>query len=250
MSDLISIIFRPRQTVDKLLRERSMSRSWQATWTLILAYSIFTLLYLLLGRDKILAPLEDEFGVTSSNFSLLMVFGFWVAAVVFIILDAILSRFGWEWFARMGLRMFGGPQYASLSPEEKRERGQLMQLIQPYTYSVVIVGSILGSLLSLFTMPTPNLNDLEPQWSSLLLQMVGSSFAGLLSLGATALMIVQRVFAIQKVYGVSGARAFWGPFIPYAILIVLVIVLAIVAVIALIAVAFGALENTPGMNTF
>ncbi|PWK11227.1 hypothetical protein [Tumebacillus permanentifrigoris] len=235
MTDLITILFKPKRTLEKLLMERDMKRSWRATWTIIVLYAVLNLIYFLVGREQLISPftrMSRGFGLdTASNgVSLALALGVWAVVTLYLLVDTILSRFGWEWFARMGIRMVGGQQYAALSPEEKRERGRLMQLIHPYTLSGVVIASFIGGMISLLSMQT-SMAAGESGVGAILLQLIGSGIAFLLSIGSVVLMIVQRVFAVQQVYGVSGARAFWGPFIPYAVLIFLLLALTVALVV-------------------
>ncbi|KEO83931.1 hypothetical protein [Tumebacillus flagellatus] len=250
MSDMFNILFKPRVTIDKLLAERNMKRSWQATWWITGVTVLFNLLLYLLGGEKILAPYQrfaDAFGWDfSQNGRVGMVLGFWVLSAIYQVIFMVLSRFWFAWYVRMGIRMVGGPSYAQLSPEEKGEQARLVQLIHPYTYTIMLIGSILGGLLTLAVLPSAPSFGTQPDATHLVATMLGSSVSSLISLGSIAYCIVLRVFAIRKIYGVSGAKAFWGPFIPYAItyfLIFLVIIAAVVILTLLAASFFHGLEG-------
>lgn len=252
MSEIFSILLKPRVTLDKLLREQNMKKSWQVTWAIIFVNALFMLLYFLMSKERLLSDILNanqdlELGVstsTASSVSTTLAWVFWGALTVYAVLDGVLSRFGYEWFVRMGLRMVGGPQYAAMEPGEKRAKGRLMQLVQPYTLSIVMVTSIITMLIILLTMPNVPLDpSTPPALGQLVVQMITSSFASLLSLGAMVYMIFQRVFAIQAVYGVSGARAFWGPFIPYAITMAVFILISIVLVVLFFVAVFSSLGS-------
>ncbi|MBL0386507.1 hypothetical protein JJB07_07585 [Tumebacillus sp. ITR2] len=252
MADFFKIIFKPNATLDKLLTERSMRKSWQATWLIVGVSAVFYLLLFLLGGSKAFAPYEfmnEQLGLFDSTKSITLAISLvvWFLTVVWLLIDSVLSRFWFAWYVRMGLRMVGGETYATLTPSEKSEKSRLVQLIQPYTYSICLLVGFLGTLLSLLVLPEkqPFTEGVDP--TQVIVQMLGSSVTSILSLGAIAYSIVQRVFAIRKIYGVSGAKAFWGPFIPYAISFVLIFLVVVVFFILLL---LFATNNFEGVTTF
>lgn len=242
--DLLTIFLHPQRTLDKVLFEEDMRRSWKGTWWLVLLSSIATLFYLLMVFSQ--TPLQHELTPDMDGLSRGIL---WVFVLIgWVVLSAVsagimcLMRILFAWFVRMGLRVSAGDQYPT-DPAERRAKGKLLQLIHPYTLSIqlfpsailtIVMSFVMGHLLPSFRTENPIVG--EKAVGEVILFMIVYILLLVISLGSYVYMIVVRVFAIQKIYNVSGARAFWGPFliyflftvIPYVMLIIFTIIIGMV----------------------
>lgn len=244
---MFSILFRPQQTVDRLLEERRFGQSWGATWFLI----VINLVVLLgvgvwmTGEFNDMMELIDpygEAGIDTSALMLIWVIG-GVVAILSTVVSLILSRFFFKWLVVLGIRMVASREYPT-DPEERREKGRLVEMIQPYTMWIYVLASVVSLLfLPLFFDMSSFIEMIEMSemggepTTDMITMFIGffiwSGVVQLISLGLFIYMIVVRVFALKKIYNISAAKAFFGPFITYMIVYVVLFVLYIVFVTAL-----------------
>lgn len=240
MRDLFAILFRPQVTLDRLLFDRDTRRSWQATWLIIGVQSLFVLAVLLafLTAYSTRPELVEQFNVEMAGQLPIpltaIVILLWVIATAGIVVYYTLARFLFAWITRWGLRMVAGEQYPQTG-EERREKGKLLELIHPYSISVRVWPDLLLNsivvILALYLIVT-----LDSENPVIALSYVAvSTLSSAVTLGTLIYMLMIRVFAVKKIYGVSGPRAFWGPFLAYVLVWIIGMVVAVLLVGALAA---------------
>lgn len=250
LRNLFSILFRPQKTVDRLLEERKFGQSWGATWFLI---GINLLVMVLLGVwltgeisdfSSLLDP-ADEGIVDASVIALIWGVG-GVISLISIVLSFILSRFFFKWLVVLGIRMVASREYPT-DPAERREKGRLVELIQPYTMWIYVVASLVSVLFLPLVFDMSSFVEMiemtemggDPGTDSVMMFIglfIWSAIVQLIALGLFIYMIIVRVFALKKIYNISAAKAFFGPFITYLIVYVVFFILYIlfVATVAMI----------------
>jgi hypothetical protein len=247
--NLFMILFRPNTTVDRLLEERKHGQSWGATWFLIGLHLLILFLvgvFFAPGLKEVFELLEDEGGGEGLASSLLIgtFVGLGIVAVIVTILYFVLSRFFFQWLVVLGLRMVASSEYPK-DPAERREKGRLLTLIQPYTLWIYMLSTFLPLpfLPLLFDMSVfvemielsamgMDTGDQEAQFAGMFISfLLWCIVAQILSLGLYIYMIIVRVMAIKKIYNISTAKAFFGPFLTYLLLYVILFLLYLVFIL-------------------
>ncbi|HEU4964904.1 MAG TPA: hypothetical protein VFV52_13750 [Bacilli bacterium] len=244
--NLFWIFFRPNRTMDRILEERRNGQSWGVTWLLLglnLAVSLLMCWYVWRIGDVIGSAAENE--VASS-----MLGGLFLIPVIVGIIVSIafypLSRYFFAWFVQLGLKVSAGRSLPE-EREERREAAYLLRLIQPYTLWVLLFPNLLVAAGLFLTIDIPGLMEQsitagmagakEPPaelFQTMMGMMIWSLIAQVMQLGMLIYILVQRTFAIKKIYRVSGAQAFWGPFLIYFLSYVLLFLLYIVGIVLLV----------------
>jgi hypothetical protein len=242
--DLFSIIFRPQQTLDKVLFEKNNHRSWMATWGLLLVSSLTMLIYLIIvfSQKTLSSELTPEMDGLSRGILWVFVLIGWLVLTALSAGVMVLMRILFAWFVRMGLLISASDQYPT-DPSERREKGKMLQLIHPYTLSIQFWPSAILTILMMVVMgimfkdPQGLTDDMAARMAAgqLIIFVIVYILTLVISLGSYIYMIVVRVMAIKQIYNISGPRAFWGPFliyflftvIPYLVLIIFSIIIGI-----------------------
>lgn len=223
--------FRPGATLDRLILERRMGASWGATAFLagmqFLVLAVVTVVLTLEVQEALRGVPEGGMLVSVAWFYALSNL---VSVLISAAITFVVSRYFFVWFVIGGLRIVAGDRYPQ-DPAERKEKARLLQVIQPYTLGVSQLP------LLLLTLPLPFLIDLSPISDFLMIgDFQTEGLAGLaeslmpmmllvslwfalymlIGLGLLAYMTVIRVKAILRIYDVSTAQAFWGPFLIYA----------------------------------
>lgn len=247
LRNLFSILFRPQKTVDRLLEERKFGQSWGATWFLI-GINMLVMIVLgvwLTGEISDISALVDPYGegiVDDSAMVLIWVVG-GVTTLIATLLSFILSRFFFKWLVVLGIRMVASREYPT-DPAERREKGRLVELIQPYTMWIYVLASLVSVLFLPLVFDMSSFIELiemsemggDPGTESITMFIgffIWSAIVQLISLGLFIYMIIVRVFALKKIYNISAAKAFFGPFITYMIVYVVFFILYILFVATL-----------------
>lgn len=230
LRSLFRIFYRPQVTLEELLQERRYVRSWGATsWlviTNVLAVLLLSVFVLHKMTDLLRAAGEmphsrEALLALSSSFTLTMTKVFLMAVVQF-----VGGRYVFGWIVKLGLRMVASGEYPQ-DPEERSEKASLVHLIHPYTRWMQELPSLLSSValtLMVALTPLPDVNSLSDDGLQelvakyVILLMIWMVISGIVSFSMWVYMIVVRTSAIQKIYRVSAAQAFWGPFLMYAML--------------------------------
>lgn len=235
------ILFRPQETVDRLLAKPKFGQSWGATWFLV---GINLLMVFLIGiwfsaefmdvmelTDSTGEPLMEATATTA----LLLFWGiFAVISGLTVLISTILSRFFFKWLVILGIRIVASKEYPT-DPAERREKGRLVELIQPYTMWIYMVSMVITTpFLPLFFDLNSMIEILEINEMGGMDDRTGADLARLLfgffiwgaitqliSLGLYIYMIIVRVIALRKIYNISIAKAFFGPFLTYFIVYVI-----------------------------
>jgi hypothetical protein len=228
LSDLFRILFRPSSTLDRLLETRRYGASrgktaWLFVLSLVVSFLSGVFFYHRL-QDYALAQGWYDFMTTPEEYDAYAVlFGlstFGLAAYV------LLSRPLFARMVQLGLRLSASSQVPS-KWSERREQGRLLRLVQPYTIWPVVLPALISYLLMpLAVDPHLLLGSADDVYSNegsgalvvpLARFLFWVFFSSLLLLTGFVYMVIVRVLAIRKICHVSGARAFWGPFLIYAI---------------------------------
>lgn len=230
LRSLFRIFYRPQVTLEELLQERRFVRSWSATsWlvvTNVLAVLLLSVFVLHKMTDLLRAAGELPHGreaalALSSSFTLSMTKVLLIALVQF-----VGGRFVFGWIVQLGLRMVASREYPQ-EPEQRREKASLVRLIHPYTRWMaelpILLSNVALTLMVALT-PLPDVHSLsdaalqELVAKYVILLLIWMVISGLFSFSMWVYMIIVRTSAIQSIYRVSAAQAFWGPFLIYAML--------------------------------
>ncbi|ARU61850.1 hypothetical protein CBW65_13035 [Tumebacillus avium] len=226
-SALYKILFRPAATLDDLLFEGDQKRSWRATNVLAITDTLLVLVFLagmailyLAGSGIATVPYSEIFPISKTLLITILVASVPLSFLCSWVFHA-LARYCFAWIVRTGLRISAWGQYPR-DRQEQAEKARQLQLIQPYTAWVNWMPSQLSNLLygvsmfvGAFVAMTGN-TALTVIWS--IVSIVLGLISYMVPLGSYIYMIIVRVMAIQKIYGISGARAFWGPFLIYVLI--------------------------------
>jgi hypothetical protein len=245
--DLFLILFRPSQTLDRLLEEGDMGKSWKATWTLVAVtcLSVLLMVPVMLLFSQTQYPAEGPFRdlpVMAAGGLILISLALLMAA--FMIVYLVLARYVFAWMVRAGLRLVAGDRYPA-SEAERQEKGRLVELIQPYTLAILMWPQLLTYLLYLLAAVALSVSEGDNgQLAPMIFSMVMMLVAVLLyvaSIGAQIYMIVVRVMAIKKIYKVSTSKAFFGPMLMY---LIPGAVLFVLMMIVFVLISFASLNGT------
>ncbi|MGZ4135667.1 MAG: hypothetical protein ACXVPC_10915 [Tumebacillaceae bacterium] len=224
LKDLFLILFRPKDTLEKVLFENNMRRSWGATWVLtgimVLAVLVSMIFQMSISTANPNMTVNGELvPVNLGEVKTMVVIISLVVAVVSIGVYPLM-RLLFAWFVRMGLRISAGNSYPR-DPQERQEKGKLLQLIHPYTLAIQVWPGLILSLIMLFfvkDLPQNMVEMSDPEFATKFITlMLVCVIMGIISLGLYVYLIVVRVMAIKRIYNVSGSQAFWGPFLIYAL---------------------------------
>ncbi|MGZ4112523.1 MAG: hypothetical protein ACXVP5_08820 [Tumebacillaceae bacterium] len=256
LRSLFRIFARPQVTLDELLEEKRGGRSWGATILLVVTNVVATLLLGIFAFHKV-TDLAEQFGSMSRDYGTMMALTFSFAffmlySLGWALIQFVFGRFMFGWIVQLGLRMVAGPDYPR-DRETRREKAKLVRLIHPYTRWMSELPSVVSLLalslvIALVKVPA-DLNALSQaqidQWvlSLLVVFLILAILTALVTFGFWIYMIVVRTIAIQKIYRMSAAKAFWGPFIPYAILYFLYMIAYVIYVIISITMGGHAPQN-------
>ncbi|TCP55464.1 hypothetical protein EV586_103116 [Tumebacillus sp. BK434] len=227
LSSLFQILFRPHAVLDDLLFEGDLRKSWRATGllacldALIMLLVVLGLVILVLAVPEIREDPLENVGIPKAIVALLLVLAVPVVFLLSWLVHAV-SRYWFSGMVRLGLRVSAGAYYPR-DTEERREKGRQLQLIHPYTAGISWIPSQAVQLLYLATLFGGVLvqsvsPSLEPPLLWTILILIFALLNYVVPFGSHIYMVIVRVMAIQKLYGISGARAFWGPFLIYALL--------------------------------
>lgn len=225
-SALYKIFFRPAATLDDLLFEGDQKKSWRATNALAITDTVLVLVFLagmailyLAGSGIATVPYSEIFPISKTLLITIVVASVPLSFLCSWVFHA-LARYCFVWIVRAGLRISAWGQYPR-DRQEQTEKARQLQLIQPYTAWVSWMPSQLSNLLYGVSMFVGALVAMTGNTALTVIWSIVSIVLGLLSymvpLVSYIYMIIVRVMAIQKIYGISGARAFWGPFLIYAL---------------------------------
>lgn len=243
--NLFGILFRPNVTLDRLLEERKFGQSWGATWFLvgINAFMLF-LIGIFISREMtdMMTLFPDEVVAENAQYvGYAIMFVIAVTSLLLIPLYYVLSRFFFAWMVQLGVRISASSQYPR-DPEERREKSELLRLIQPYTLWIYVLSGMIALLFLPFMMDSSQLIE-----SVMMAEMTGmeeeppaeffnwffgvmllSMVTNLIQLGLFIYMLVVRTIAIKKIYNISGSQAFWGPFLIYFLVYIGLFILLII----------------------
>ena len=225
--NLFMILFRPGKTLDRLLEERNHRQSWGATWFLIGINALFVFfigLYFFRFVNQLIALDTMEDDMTGGLVAVIFGVGM-IATVIGLTVYYVLSRFLFSWIVRLGLRISASDKYPR-DPQERREHGKLLRMIQPYTQWIVTLPTLLflTAFLVMFDFDVlldaidPITGEIYPDsdmFMTFMSWVFGYLFFLLIVFVMYVYMIVVRTMAAKRIYSISGTQAFWGPFLIY-----------------------------------
>lgn len=235
IQSLFRLLVRPRVTLDELLEERRQGRSIGATLLLMLLNVLVFVILLVFVAHKVMAHLTEYLtesdGMSPDEIRFLEIFVIGMVVLVSLV-SFCLSRPVFSWIVRLGVRISAGRQYPR-DKDERREKARLLRLVHPYTLWISMLPSwlsliVLALMVGFADVPNfdhPNASDIAHLTRLLAYLILWNCLSQLFQFGMWIYMIVVRTFAIQKIYRISGARAFWGPFLIYALLYFVLFVL-------------------------
>jgi hypothetical protein len=237
---LFRLFYRPQVTLQELLEEQRNVRSWSATILLVITDVLAMLLLSIFVLHKITDLLRAAGEMPHNRESMLALSSSFVVTMLNVLISALVQyvggRYVFGWIVQLGLRMVAGREYPR-DREERREKAMLLRLVHPYTRWMIVLPKLLSYValtLMIALTPLPDVHQLSESTAAHLVISLFLSFliwailSGIATFSMWIYMIIVRTSAIQKIYRVSVAQAFWGPFLVYAMLYFIAFVVGVI----------------------